>query len=126
MMEVYHSMLTDSQDEALERLQVHALKCIYGPGLSGRKMRDMSGLTTLRERRIIHCDNFAVKCARSDRFGHWFPKNTGRKTRNTDEYLEEFARCDRLYYSPIYYMRRRLNGKPGKTYGLRNAQYRND
>ena len=47
MMEVFHSMLNDYQDELLERLQTHALKCIYGPGLSGRKMRERGLLLRL-------------------------------------------------------------------------------
>ena len=46
---VYHSSLTDEQDELLDRLQNQAVKCIYGFGLSGRRMREMSGLTTLRD-----------------------------------------------------------------------------
>ena len=125
MMEVYHSMMTDVQDQAVERLQLHALKCIYGPRLSARKMREIAGLTTLRERRIEYCDKFANKCIESDRFTDWFPeKSLKRATRNTDKYEEKYARCDRLYYSPLYYMRRRMNGKKGRTYGQRNAQYR--
>ena len=71
MMEVYHSMLTDAQDEGIECLQTHALKCIwYGPRISGRRMREMSGLTTLRDQLIEHCDRFAGKCAASSRFSH--------------------------------------------------------
>ena len=62
ILEVFHSMMTDTQDEALERLQTHALKCIFGPGLSGRRMRELAGLDTLRERRISQCDRFAKKC----------------------------------------------------------------
>ena len=46
---VYHSSLTDEQDEALNRLQNHALKCIFGP-FPGRKLRELAGLTTLRSR----------------------------------------------------------------------------
>ena len=38
--------------------------------------------------------------------------------------MEEFARCNRLRDSPIFYMRRRLNGKEGKSYGSRNRDYR--
>ena len=49
---VYHSSLMDAQDELLERLQNHALKTIYGPGISAKKMRELSGLPTLRERRV--------------------------------------------------------------------------
>ena len=125
MLEVFHSMLTDAQEEELERLQTHALKCVYGPGLSGRRMRELAGIPTLRERRIIQCDKFARKCAVSPRFDHWFPeRETGRKTRSSEKYKETYARCKRLYNSPVFYMRRRLNGKDGKTYGERNKQFR--
>ena len=65
---VYHSSLTDEQDELLDRLQNQAVKCIYGFGLSGRRMREMSGLTTLRDWRIELCDKFAAKCQSSDHF----------------------------------------------------------
>ena len=57
---VYHPSLTDAQDEELERLQDHALKCIFGK-FSGRKLREMAGVTSLRERREILCDKFAKK-----------------------------------------------------------------
>ena len=126
MMEVYHSMITDAQDEAIERLQTHALRCIYGARISGRRMREMADLSTLRERRIQHCDRFAAKCAASERFSDWFPsrEERGRVTRRREEYLEEYARCNRLFNSPIFYMRRRLNGKQGRRYGQRNSQYR--
>lgn len=129
MQEVYHSMMNDRLDEAVERLQTHALKCIYGPRISGRKMREMSGLTTLGDRRIEACDKFASKCVDCPRFGHWFPQRQQKRTTRSGttgnmEFEEEFARCDRLYYSPIFYMRRRLNGKPGKEYGQRNAEFR--
>ena len=125
MQEVYHSMLTDPQDESIKRLQSHALRCIYGSSISARRLRDLSGLTTLRERRIQQCNKFAHKCADSDRFEHWFPhREGGRATRAREEFVEEFARCDCLYNSPIYYMRRRLDGKPGKVYGSRNSEYR--
>ena len=36
---VYHLSLTDEQDELVDRLQNQALRCIYGPGISGRRMR---------------------------------------------------------------------------------------
>ena len=53
---VYHSTLTDEQDQMVERLQAGALRCIYGWDLSYSKMRDLAGVTTLRERRIQACD----------------------------------------------------------------------
>ena len=124
---IYHSMLTDEHDQLLERAQVMALKCIFDPKLSGRKLRELAGLETLRERRIKHCDAFAAKCAASRRFSKLFPLREGRiSARNTERYKEFYARCDRLKNSPLFFMRRRLNGKPGKTYGERNREYRED
>ena len=49
---VFHLGLTDEQDEHLEKLHNQALKCIYGPFKSTRKMRAESGLPSLRERRV--------------------------------------------------------------------------
>ena len=123
---VYHSLLTDEQDQIIERLQAQALKCIYGPFVSYATMREKAEVTTLRQRRIDICDKFAVKCINSRRFTHWFPlRVSGRAgNRRGDKYLEKYARCDRLRNSPLYYMRRRMNGKPGKLYGERNRQYR--
>ena len=125
---VYHSSLTDEQDERLERLQSHALKAIYGPGLSARKLREKSGLDTLRARREQYCDKFASKCASNPRFVDWFPlkenRTSSRLAKNKETYLETKARCDRLKNSPLHYFRRRLNGKQGKEYGVRNAEYR--
>ena len=123
---VYHSLLTDHQDQQVERLQKQALRIIYGPGIPYAKMRERAGVKTLRQRRIEMTDKFASKCL-GGRFPEWFPLRVpGRATRTGGErYLEEFARCDRLKNTPIFYMRRRMNGKEGKKYGERNKEYRN-
>ena len=125
---VYHPSLTDEQDEALDRLQNHALKCIFGPGLSGRKLREMAGITTLRARREEITEKFAKKLAANPLFAHWFPLKRARSSRRStvvqETYLEEKARCDRLKNSPLFYYRRILNGKPGRTYGKRYEEYR--
>lgn len=128
---VYHSMMTDRQDEEVERLQSQALKFIYGKDCPYKKMRELAAVETLRSRRVAACDKFASKCASSGRFAHWFPLKvqSRRSTRGANEkekYQELFARCDRLYNSPLYYMRRRMNGKPGKRYGERNKHYRDN
>ena len=123
---VFHSSLTDDQDERLERLQKHALKCIYGPELSARRLRGLAGKTTLRQRREELVEKFALKYSKDPAFDHWFPRRTGRPTRNSAVYLEERARCERLKNSPLFYFRRVLNGKIGKTYGTRNKNYRED
>ena len=49
---VFHSSLDDEQGELIDRLQNQALKYIYGPFLSGRKMRQMANIPMLRARRI--------------------------------------------------------------------------
>ena len=70
---------------------------------------------------------FAASCLKSDRFGWWFPVRGGRvSARSKVPYLENFARCQRLYNSPVFFMRRRLNGKEGKKYGERNRARRED
>ena len=83
----------------------------------------------MRERREELVLKFALKCANDPAFDHWFPRRiTSRNTRNKNSelYLEEKARCERLKNSPIYYFRQILNGKVGKHYGLRNKNYRED
>ena len=98
--------------------------------MSARRMREEAGLITLRERRVQLCDRFARKLASSDAFEHLFPKKVARSSRRsgkTEEiYLEKKARCNRLMNSPLFYFRRRLNGKIGKNYGSRNANFDSD
>lgn len=121
----YHSLMTDEQDQLMENTQIGALRRIFGYGKSARKLRQEAGMTTLRERRIELTDRFAQKCVGNQRFADWFPKNNTRRLgRNSETYKEYYARCDRLKNSPLFYMRRRLNGKEGKVYGERNRVYR--
>ena len=111
---VYHSMMSDQLDERLERCQQHALRCIFGYGLSYSEMRRKAGVSTLRQRRVDQCDKFSAACIKGGRFSHWFPRKTGRRSsRGGEQYLESFARCKRLQDSPLFFMRRRLNGKVG-------------
>ena len=77
---VFHSSLTDQQDKLLNRCQDHALKCIFGPGISGRQMRATAGLQSLFAKREEICDRFARKLLAHPRFFHLFPKKTSRST----------------------------------------------
>ena len=121
---VYHPMLTDEQDQAVERMQAQALKNIYGFKDSYAMMRRKAGITTHRQHRIELCDKFAQKAASNPMFERWFPLRTGRSGRHAETYKEFPSRTDRLFNTPLFYYRRRLNGKQGKTYGERNRQYR--
>ena len=111
--------------DRLERLQSGALRCIYGYEVPYSRMRVMAEVKTLRQRRIEACDKFAAKCLGSVRFLEWFPRKGDRTSgRSGEAFREDYARCNRLRDTPLYFMRRRLNGKPGKTYGERNKEYR--
>ena len=124
---VYHSMLTDAQDQIIERLQSQALKSIFGYDSSYAEVRAKADITTHRARQIELCDKFAQKAVGNSRFCvDWFPIKDCRRSgrRKTDIYQEFTARTDRLNNTPLFYFRRRLNGKPGKQYGERNRKYR--
>ena len=58
---VYHPMLSDEQDQMIERLQARALKNTYGYKDSYAVMREKAGVTTHRARRIELCDKFEEK-----------------------------------------------------------------
>ena len=121
---VYHAQLMDELDQIVERLQVGALWCIYGHDVSYSRMRELAEVTMLKERRIQASDESAAKCALSERFGEWFPLREGGRRWARRTYVKEYARCERLLNTPLFYMRRRMNGKPEKTYGERNRIYR--
>ena len=109
---VYNSSLTLTQASALERLQANALKAIYGYQFSYRSLLERSGLDKLQVRRDKKSDNFARKCLANPKFSGWFPRNRpARETRSPLPFVEFRARTSRLYNSPMYHMRRRLNGK---------------
>ena len=127
---VYHSSLTGEQDELLEQCQNHALLCCLGPGMSAREMREAAGISTLRQRREELCDKFALKCLSNPSMSHLFPlkstRSSARAVVSTEKYKEFRARCDRLWNSPLYYLRRRLNEKIGKKYCNRNEPYKRE
>ena len=120
---VYHPLLNDEQNQLLDRLQRQALKVIYGKDYTYTEMREKAGVTTLWQRRIEMSDKFAAKCLTNPRFRVWFPlREAGRRvSRGAEKYHEEFARCKRLFNSPLFFMRRRLNGKPGPLLGKKSG-----
>jgi hypothetical protein len=106
---VYHSMLTGEQVKTLERLQYQSLKCIFGLQLSYRAVLEAANLQPLSERRELACEKFAKKCV-NGKYSHWFPLKQRRPgLREQKIYLEQYARCDRLRNTPVFYMRRLLN-----------------
>ena len=121
-------LLTDEQDQAIEYLQAGELWCIFGYSSSYARMRVLAEVSTLSQRQIAASDTFAKKCLGMSRFAKWFPPRpvTRRAMRGGKAFMEEHARCNWLLNTPMFFMRRRLNGKEGKRYGKRNKEYRNE
>ena len=66
----------------------------------------------MEERQINMFEKFATKTSENLRYQNWFPlKDSLRPTRKPRPYLEDSAKSDRLYRSPIYAMRRLLNNE---------------
>ena len=112
---VYHSSLTATQSDQLERLQSQALKCIYGYEYSYRALLEISGLKSLRDRREMRCNKFALKTVNNPDYAHWFPlAENQRALRPRPPYREFPARTVRLANSPLYDLRKRLNRLTGR------------
>ena len=107
----YHSMLTVDQSKEIEKQQRNSLKVIYGPNIIYAGMLNLSGLEWLPDRRLRLLDNFAKKAAEDPKYRRWFPPKEffHRDLRRELFFEEKFARTSRLYNSPLYFMRRRLN-----------------
>ena len=108
----YGPMLTADLTSKVEKLQLRAMKIIYGFRVSYRTVLEMTSLQTLQERRDERIRKFAVKTAANPRFAErWFPKNPppAHNIRKPKIYHEENSRTTRLYNSPLFTMRRILN-----------------
>ena len=109
---VYQSMLNKQMSKDLEKLQVFALRIIYGFQKSQEDLLELSGLTTLEERRKHLFDNFCKKIFENSRFKQdWLEERifTGPNIRSQKIILEKYAKTNRLYNSPLYTIRRRIN-----------------
>ena len=110
---VYDSMLSGELSNKLERQQKTALRIIYGFGKSYEDLLSLSGIEALEDRRKNAVDIFVQKLLNSDRFKGLFPLNNYphdmANLRSTKKYKEFYARTNRLFNSPLYAMRRKLN-----------------
>ena len=110
----WHSRLTEEQSTKIEKQQVHALRHIFGWGISADKMREKGQVEKLADRREARCLKFANKCVGSSRFSSWFPLREapvyGRRGGvSYRTYKEESPRTERYRKDPINYMRSLLN-----------------
>ena len=109
---VYHSMLTVSQEETLERMQKQVIKLAFGWTDSYVNICNNNGIDTLKNRRLAALDRFVAKTADSDRFADaWFPVRDlqGPEIRNRRIFQETKSKTTRFYNSPLAFMRRRAN-----------------
>ena len=107
---LYHSMLTAELAEKLEGLQKRALKIIFGFGFTYNELLLKSKLEKMSTRRAKACLEYAKKLSVSPRFNNWFQEDKREiNVRNKKKYVEEYAKTNRLYNSPLFYMRRKLN-----------------
>ena len=84
---------------------------IYGYNHTYDELLVKAQLTTLKERREAAFEKFARKAVKNPKYNHWFPlKENLRQTRHSNLYKEEKAVGNRLFNSPIFAMRRLLNG----------------
>ena len=109
---VYHSMLTVTQEQQLEHLQKLALKIIYG--MFEANYEDLlakAGIPTLKQRRLGFVDGFISKALKHPVYSSWFQEKqfVHYDLRRELIYEENYARTKRLFQSPLFYFRRRLN-----------------
>ena len=109
---VYHPMTTKQMDYDIEKLQTSALRIIYGYDKSSCELLDISGLPTHKERREELFNNFCKKIYNNPRFKEdWLQERTfvGPNIRNQKIIIEKYARTSRLFNSPLYAIRRKIN-----------------
>ena len=95
----YHSLLTATQTESLERLQKKALSIIYGQQFSYLEAMAVSNLCTLKERREELTKNFALAALKNPRYSDgWFPQKPPKHydTRMNRPYEEDIVRTERM------------------------------
>ena len=109
---VFHSLITQSDSNELERVQGQALKVIFGWKHSYRELLAKSGLERLETRREARFIKLAEKMSESPRFSTWFPRQLYRgevATRRREKFKIYPSTTERYKRSPLNQMRRRLN-----------------
>ena len=108
----YHSILTEEQSFAIERLQMRAMKTVCGELVSYRTVLDSNRIETMRARRTEKFEKFARKSVSNAIIkDKWFPPNNiiARELRRREEFFIPRLRTERAKKSPIIQMRKFLN-----------------
>ena len=86
----FHSRLTAEQSDSLERVQKVSLKVILGDNFIGySEALEMTGLSTLFQRREDRCLSFSLKCLKHPIHKKLFPLNSVLHEDENEEYLRD-------------------------------------
>ena len=110
---VFHSGLTEAQNRQLENIQSTALRILLQENfVSSSAAREMTGLSTLFERRKSRIETFSLRCLRHPKHKALFPhniKNTDKHFRSTEKFKVNFARTKQYQNSGIITCQKTLN-----------------
>ena len=109
---VFHTMITAADSNELERIQMQALKGIYGWRYSYRELLERSGVSRLDVRRDEKFMSMTDKMINNVRFACWFPLRLYRgniRPRGSEKYKIYHSHTERYLNSPLNVMRRKLN-----------------
>ena len=105
----WHSGITLSQSDTIERVQKTALKIILGDLYTNYEYAcSLLTIEPLKPRRDVLCLNFAKKTAKKSRHKDLF-LTTSNHRQTKDEYHEHKWKTDRFNNSPLPYLTRLLN-----------------
>ena len=101
---VYHSLLSKTLSESLEKQQRRILKIIFGYDLSYARALERACIERLDHRRCELREGFVRKLEMNERFSGWFPlqETPVYNLRNPQKYAELPFRTERLRHAPIY------------------------
>ena len=109
---VFHPSLTEKQIKQFENIQVIALKIILQDNyVSSEASREMTGLSSLFQRRDERMTRFARRCLEHPRHKLMFPLNRekGHNFRLSQKYHVNFARTSFYKNSSVIFCQERLN-----------------
>ena len=108
---VWHSSITQGQENEIERVQKVALRTILKDGyIDYHSAMKKCSLTTLKDRRIQLCKVFAKKCTKSDKTSFMFPlKENKHNFGQPEKYVVFPSNTSSHEKSTIPYMQRLLN-----------------
>ena len=103
---VWGTSLTDTESQALERVQKCALRIIYQTDyINYSHALELSGLPELSKRRLQLIHKFAEKCIKNEKTKTMFPLNEHAvNTRQKEKFSVPFAYHERLKNSALVYM----------------------